>query len=159
MTRLERKEAELDKLYQYRAAAMKRNDIMWLQVNQKRISALEAEIAEMRKYEPKRLSELLVDRDESVKNEIYKSLLRISLLADVVNEAAERCRSVLKQYGLNDFHFRHKVVELSKISQEVAGIVIIPESGILLDFIVNDDEVVDKCVDIADKYLNDKLKI
>lgn len=44
MTRLERKQEQLNKLYQYRAAALRNNDIMWLQMNQKRIDDLEKEI-------------------------------------------------------------------------------------------------------------------
>lgn len=49
MTRLERKESELNKLYEYRAAASRNNDVMWLLKTNKRIDTLEKEIIEMRK--------------------------------------------------------------------------------------------------------------
>lgn len=51
MTRLEQKEAELEKLYQYRAAALRKNDLVWLSLNGQRIDALEKEIIELRKNE------------------------------------------------------------------------------------------------------------
>lgn len=159
MTRLERKEAELDKLYSYRAAASRRNDIVSYHRIQGRIDDIQKEIIGLRKEGQLKLGELLADREECVKNEIYKSLLRISLLADVVNEATERCRGVLKRYGVEDFQFRQKVVELCNLSQEVASMVLIPDAALLEDFIVNDDEVVDKCVTAADRYLKKKLKL
>lgn len=112
----------------------------------------------MRRYEPKKLSELLADRDECVKNDIYKNLLRISLLADVVNEATERCRSVLRKYGIEDFNFRKKVVEMSKLSQEIASVVLLPDNKTLEDLIVDDDTFVVMCMKHADAHLKRKLK-
>ena len=44
MTRLERKEAELNKLYEYRAAALRSNDVMWMSKNRQKIDALEKRV-------------------------------------------------------------------------------------------------------------------
>ena len=159
MTRLERKQSELDKLYLYRAAALRNNDIMWLQMNQRRIDELEKELIEMRKYEPMRLSEVLSGSSEQVKNDVYKSLLRISVLADVVNEACVRCREKLGEFGLSDFTLRTEVGEMDKLSQKIASFVLAPRQKILEDFIVDDDDVVNGCIILADRYLNDKLKL
>lgn len=46
MTRLERKEAELKRLYEYKNAALRSNDLCWLTRNQEKIEALEKEVAE-----------------------------------------------------------------------------------------------------------------
>lgn len=159
MTRLERKKAELDKLYQYRAAAMRNNDLTWMHRNQEKITELEKEIIEMKKYEPIRLSEALAEKGEGVKNEIYKALLRVSVLADVVNNACFECREKLNKHGLQDFSFRKDVSELCRLSQKIASIVLIPNSPLLEDFIVDDDTVVDGCTELADKYLHDKLNL
>lgn len=159
MTRLERKEAELNKLYEYRAYALKQNNIVWLQLNQDKIDALEKEIIEMRKYEPRKLSEVLADRDESIKNNIYKSLLRISLLADAVNAATFQCREILKTYGLNDFSFRQKIDEMMKLSQNIASVPLACKSMLMEDFIVDNDKFVDMCIKHADAHLKRKLKL
>lgn len=159
MTRLERKQAELEKLYGYRAAAMKKNDLFWLSINQKKIEETEREIIELKKYEPMKLSEALADKGCAAKNEVYKALLRISLLSDVVNNACVECRSVLRKYGLDDFTFRRDVAEMVKLSQKIASIVLLPQNTILEDFIVDNDKVVDGCTAIADDYLNEKLKL
>lgn len=159
MTRLERKEAELNKLYEYRAAALRNNDIMWLQRNQAKIEALEKEVIECRKYAPQRLSDVLKDKPQSLKNDIYKALLRISVLADVVNEACCQCRDLLKTLDLNDFTLRAEVAEMDKLSQKIASFVLVPKQQILEDFIVDNDAVVKGCIILADRYLNEKLKL
>ena len=159
MTRLERKQEQLNKLYQYRAAAMQNNDIMWLQMNQRRIDELEKEIAEMRKYEPKKLSDFLKDKPEDVKNDLYKALLRISLMADAVNEASFICKKKLKDLGIKDFTLRKEVDELTELSRKIASFVIIPNQKVLEDFIVDNDTFVDMCMEHADAHLKRKLKL
>lgn len=159
MTRLERKEAELQKLYEYRATAMRNNDIMWLNMNHRKIDALEKEIIEMRKYEPMKLSEVLKDQPESMKNDIYKALLRISVLADVVNEACMMCKGKMKQLGLDDFSLRAEVADMDRLSQKIASFVLAPRQQILEDFIVDNAAMVNGCIILADKYINDKLKL
>lgn len=78
MTRLERKEAELAKLNEYKFAAMRKNDLVWLTKNQKKIEELEKEIAKMEKLSSKiatfvllpkaqTLEDFIVDNDEVVK--------------------------------------------------------------------------------------------
>lgn len=157
MTYIERKKAELDKLYEYRAAAMRKNDLVWLSRNQQKIEEIEREIIEATRREPMKLSDVLKGHAPEVKNEVYKSLLRISVLADVVNNACEECKTVLGKFGLNDFSFRQDVDDMCKVSQKIASVVLIPNNEILEDFIVDNDEVVDGCTAIADKYLNNKL--
>ena len=49
MTRLEQKEQALERLYQYRVAASKSNDVVWLAKVNARIDALEKEIIAIRK--------------------------------------------------------------------------------------------------------------
>lgn len=126
---------------------------------QDRITALKAEIEEMEKRELTLLSKALADKDEAVKDGLYKALLRISLLADVVNEAAETCRELLNKYGLADFEFRKHVVDMCALSQKIASIPLLSKSRILEDFLVDDDEFVKGCMELADKHLNERLNL
>lgn len=159
MTRLERKQEELDKLYGYRAAALRNNDIMWLQNNQRRIDALEKEIIEIRNHKPLMLKDILDKEPEHVKNDIYKKFLKISIFADVVNNACFEVREALVRLGIEDFSLRAEVEEMNKLSQKVASFVLLPGNRCLEDFIVENDEVVRGCNILADRYLNDKLKL
>lgn len=157
MTRLERKEAELDKLYEYRALAMRKNDILWLHRNQSKIDELEKEIIEMRKHQSATVFSVLKDKDEMVKNEVYKSLLRISLMADVCNEACEIAKERLADIGITAFSFQEKVNELCRLSQEIASVTIKSKNELMIDFLTENKDFVDKCMANADEYLKSKL--
>ena len=137
MTRLERKEAELEKLYQYRQLAMQNNDFMWMQRNQEKIISLEKEIEELRNNESATVFSVLSDKDKMVKAGVYKALLRISLLADATNEACEIAKSLLKEHGITDFAFRHKVDEMCKLSSEIAAVTLRSKNESMADFIVD----------------------
>lgn len=159
MTRLERKGAELEKLYEYRAAAMRQNNMYWLQINQPKIDALEKEIIECRRYEHQTVFSVLSDKDECVKNGVYKALLTISLMADACNEACENAYELLKKYGVTSFSFQEKVKELKKLSQEIASVTTATGNEMMEDFIVNDDTFVDMCMKHANAHLKRKLKL
>lgn len=159
MTRLERKEAELNKLYEFRKVALERNDIMWLHRNQHKISEIENEVEGMKRHQSATVFSVLSDKDEMVKNGVYKALLRISLMADACNEACEEAFSLLKQYGITDFSFRSKVKELCKLSQDIASVTIRTQNKMMEDFIVDNDTFVDMCMKHADAHLKRKLKI
>lgn len=159
MTRLERKESELDKLYQYRQLAMQNNDFMWMQRNQEKIISLEKEIEELRKNESATVFSVLANKDSMVKNGVYKALLRISLLADATNEACEIAKSLLKEHGIVDFSFRHKVDELCKLSSEIACVTLRSKNEDMEDFIVDNETFVDMCIKHANAHIKRKLKI
>lgn len=162
MTRLERRQADLDKLYEYRAAALKSNDLYWLHKNQAKIVELEKEVRELKLYgtkETRYLRDVLDKFSEEDKNTIYKDLLRINLLCDVVNEVAEMAKSDMRKVGIVDFSFSKKIEDMCKLSQEIASILILPNNQILDDFIINDNECVDKCVEIANKYIDTKILV
>lgn len=159
MTRLERKQAELKKLNEYKQAAILRNDLMWLTRNQKKIQELENEIAEIKRYEPMLLSEVLTEYGVEAKNEMYKALIRITLVADVLTEAMEDCKDVLKKYGLQDFTFRNDVAEIEKLSKKIAEIALTNGNSVMEDFLCSNAEVIDACYSIADAYIDKKLKL
>ena len=160
MTSLERKEAELEKLYQYRQAAMKSNNIMWLSKNQDKIDALEKEIIEIRKFRPTSMKKLLENKSEECKNRFYKGMLRISLLSDAVNEACEQMKTMFKdELGVDDFSMRREVEEMRKLSQQIASFAIIPNNEILEDFMVDNGKFVDRCIVLADLHLKEKLNL
>ena len=49
MTLLEQKQKELERLYSFRAAALKMNDAMWVHKNEQKIDELEKEIIRLKK--------------------------------------------------------------------------------------------------------------
>lgn len=159
MTRLERKESELNKLYEYRALAMRKNDILWLHRNQSKIDELEKEIIEMRKNEAATVFSVLKNKDEMIKNEVYKSLLRISLMADACNEACEIAKERLAAVGIASFAFQEKVNELCRVSQEIASVTIRSKNELMIDFLTENDDFLEKCMANADEYLKAKLDL
>lgn len=159
MTREERIEAELEKLYEYRRQATLKNDFVWILRNDAKIKEKEAELAECKKYRPVRLSEILRDKGEETKDKVYKALLKISLAADFVNDCAEEAKSVMKEIGLEDFTLRAEAAELCKLSQKIASFVIIPKQDLLTDMICDNSEFIETCHEAADKHLSEKLKL
>lgn len=158
MTRLERKQAELEKLYRLRAAAMCRNDFMWMELNSAKISEIEAEIEEMRRYEPRRLSELMADFTPEEKNAIFKALLRTSLVADLLVDTAFRAREALRKKGLSDSTYSGKVKEIEKLAQDLASIPI-GAGDILSEFILDNESFIERGIELADERLADILKL
>lgn len=171
MTRLERKEAELNKLYEFRAAALRSNDLLWLSHNNHRIDALEKEVIAMRndvkhqmdehqRMASASLKDLLESKGEDTKNRFYVGMIRISMLADAVNEACEEIRSMMRnELNAVDFSLRKEVNELTAISRRIASFVCRTGSPILEDCIVDDDKFVDNCMKLATKHITSKLKI
>lgn len=159
MTRLERKEAELKKLYEYRSAALDRNDIMWFARNQAKMDALVKEIEECKLCAPTKLKYLLDGKDEDLKNQFYVGMLRISLLADAVNEACCCVKDLFKkEFGMADFSLLKEVGEMDKLSQRIASFAIVPNNDFLEDVIVNDEEFVDACMRLATEHIMSKHK-
>lgn len=159
MTKVERLEKELEKLYAYRRAAMVRNDMFWLSVNRKKIDEKEKELIEAKRYRPQRLSEALTAQGEEVKQAVYKALLKISLAADFANDCAEDAKAMLAKLDLDDFSMRSEVEEMRRLSQKIASFVIIPNQTVLTDMITDNTDFIDKCHEAADKHLNEKLKL
>lgn len=161
MTRLERKQAELKKLYEYKAAALRRNDLTWLWKNQSKMETLIKEIEELKNYAPTTLKKMLDDKnDEELTNRFYRCMLRISLLADVVNEACEDVRDLFKkELGVKDFSLRKEVEDMRALSAKIANFAIIPNGKAIEDCIVDDGNFVETCIKLADEHLRNKLKL
>lgn len=159
MTRFERKQQELEKLYEYKRAATVRNDLWSLERTMAKIAALEKELIDMRKAEHATVFSVLHDQDECVKNGIYKALLRISLMADATNEACVTAKELLAQQGITSFNFEHKIKELCRLSQDIASVTLSSNNKVLEDFIVNNDKFVEMCMKHADAYLKNKMKL
>lgn len=158
MTRLERLQAERDRLIMWRNEAMKNNDFLNMTRANEKIAAKEKEIEEAKEYAPKLLLEILNGKGEEVKNRVYKALIKISLAADFVNDCAEEAKSVLKELDINDFTLRAEVEEMCKQSQKIASFVIIGQK-ILTDMIVDNDTYIEQCHRHADAHLKRTLKL
>lgn len=159
MTRIERLEAALSEYYRFRAAAGRKGDFAKIQMYQKKIDELQAELIECRRYQPMKLRDILDSEGEDVKNRVYKVLLKISLAADFANECAEQAKSELATLGLNDFSLRGDVEELCRLSQKIASFVIIPNQNVLTDMMTDNSDFIGICDEAADRHLNDKLKL
>lgn len=159
MTRLQRLQKDLDEKIAHRNKLMRGGNFVKSQVVQIEIEELEAAIAEAKLYEPQRLSDLLSDREECVKNEIYKNLLRISLIADAADEAAHLAKESLQRYGIDDFSFRQKIKTLCKLTGEIAAIPLLAKGSVMEDFITNDDKFVELVLRHANAYIKRKLKL
>lgn len=127
--------------------------------NDRKIAALEREISEIMDYESRTVFEVLSDKDEMIKNDVYKALLRISLMADATNEACEDAFAKLKKFGITSFSFMDKVKRLRELSQSVASVTLAAKNRVLDDFIVDDDTFVDMCMKHANAHIKRKLKI
>ena len=97
MTKLERLQAERDKLIMWRNEAMKNNNLMNMYKIQEKIDKKDKEIEEAKKYAPMKLLDILDDKGEDVKNKVYKALLKISLAADYVNDCVVEAKEVMKE--------------------------------------------------------------
>ena len=150
---------ELEKLYEYRRQALKRNDLMWMVRNNAKIKEKEAELEECKKYHPMRLKDILDDKGEDVKNKVYKALLKISLAADYVNDCVVEAKEVMKELGLNDFTLRADAEELCKLSQKIASFVIIPKQQVLTDMMVENEKFISRCHQAANTHLKRTLNL
>lgn len=159
MTRLERLQAERDRLIMWRNEAMKNNNFMNMTRANEKIAVKEKEIEEAKKYVPMRLLDILNGKGEDVKNRVYKALIKISLAADFVNDCAEEAKSVLKEIGINDFTLRADAEDLCKQSQKIASFVIFPGQRVLMDMMVNNDTYIEQCHRHADAHLKRTLKL
>ena len=153
MTKLERLQAERDKLIMWRNEAMKNNNLMNMYKIQEKINKKDEEIEEAKKYAPMKLLDILNGKGENVKNRVYKALLKISLAADFVNDCAVETNEVMKALGLNDFTLRADAEELCKLSQKIASFVIIPKQQVLTDMMVENEKFISRCHQAADTHL------
>lgn len=158
MTRLERLEKDLAKLNECKKAALAKKDFFWLTKNGKKIKRLEEEIAAAKMREPIKLSEAL-SKDDMVRDDIYRKLLKCSLAADFINDCSEEVKSALKKHGFTDFHFREDIDRICELSQKIASLVIIPKQTCLTDMIVNNDEFIETCHAAANKHLSETLML
>lgn len=133
---------------------------MWLSRNRQKIAELEAEVKELREYAPKNLYALLQGKSEQFKNQFYVAMLRISVAADVVNEACEVAKEMFKtEFGCNDFSLIKEVIDMAKLSHTIASFPIGPSQDALMDVIVDDEELVKRNMKLATKHIVSKLRI
>ena len=159
MTKLERLQAERDKLIMWRNEAMKNNNLMNMYKIQEKINKKDKEVEEAKKYAPMKLLNVLNGKGENVKNRVYKALLKISLAADFVNDCAVETKEVMKELGLNDFTLRADAEELCKLSQKIASFVIIPKQQVLTDMMVENEKFISRCHQAANTHLKRTLNL
>lgn len=159
MTRIERLEARLDELYHHRSAAVKQNNFMWMQQVQDKIDELQKELIEAKKYAPMKLSQWLKDKDDSVRDRVFKVLLKISLAADFLNDCAEECKAVFKDLDLNEHSISGDVNSMCQLSQRVASFVVQPDMEAIANMMLDNADFIQTCSDAADAHLAKTLNL
>lgn len=159
MTRIERFQEQLRKVYDMRRDAILRNDFITMSRCEVKAKELEKQLQEAKMHVPVTLKNLLDSQGEDAKSAVYKSLIKCSLAADFLNDCAEAAKSELRKVGANDFVFHRDIDQLCQISKKVASLVIFDGQQVLTDMMVDNDEFIDSCHQAADKHLNETLKL
>ena len=167
MTRLERKEKELNDFYELRAAALRTNNLWWLSQNKHKIDALEKEVIALRNHakdtDEKRvysLTQILDTKPAETRAAFYVAMFRISMLADTVNEACEAVNQMMKdEFNAIDFTLKKEVNELTTLSRRIASFAIRTGAPTLENCIIDNEKFVDACMRLATKHITSKLKI
>lgn len=159
MTRIERLQAELSKLYEYRRSAMEKGNLYWAEINDAKIKEKEAQLAEAKSYEKVTLNKALSEHSEEMKNKVYKLMLKASLAADFLNDCAGEVEDAMKELGIVDFSFKKELELISKLSAKISSFVCLPSQENLTNMMVYDDEFIATCNEAADKHLKETLNL
>lgn len=159
MTRIERLQAEVDKLYEYRRAAMEKGNFYWVEINNAKIKEKEAQLAEAKSYGKMTLHKALSEYSEEMKNKVYKLMLKASLAADFLNDCAGELEEAMKECGIVDFSFKKELAEIGRLSAKISSFVCLPSQEHLTDMMVYDDEFIATCNAAADKHLKETLNL
>jgi len=159
MTRLERLQAERDRLIMWRNTAMRNNDLLNMNRAQEKINAVGKDIEQAKQYMPMRLLDILNGKGEKAKNKVYKALIKVSLASDFVAACAYEAKEVLKEVGVNDWTFRADLEEIRKLSDKIAGFVCFDKNSPLTDMMIDDDKFIASCNRAANKRLKETLKL
>lgn len=159
MTKLDRLLQQKEELQKHVKVAVQRNNFSWLSMIHAKMEQIDKEIAQARRFYPTKLSEALSEYNDETKNEIYKSLIKISLAADYVNECVENAKETLKSVQIKNFSLRSDAEELCKLSQKIASFVLLPNQRLLEEMIVDNSDFIDACDSAADKHLKEKLNL
>lgn len=128
------------------------------QLLQNKIAVIEEQIKEAEAYEPRKLSELL-DRATLDKYKISQKMVALHLAADFLADCGYDLKDTLGKLGLDGCSMLPMIDEITKKAQAFASIVCHPEFAGLSDFMVNNEEYIDKMHAETNSYIDKKLNI
>lgn len=158
MTKKERYEEQLKQLQsKQKSLLIKREYIKAFSLNEK-IEGVKRKIAECDAWEVGRLCDML-SRAEIEELELYRKIIKISLAADFLNDCSIDYAETLKRAGLNDVTLSKMVQPIREQAQKLANLPAQKEYGELLDFMIEDDTLINGMHILTDRYFNENLNI
>lgn len=152
MTKLERLEKELKELQEKQKQFLIKKDLIKASKLNSKIEDVKRKISECNAYEVGRLSDML-DKSEIERLKIYEKMVKISLAADFLLDCCIDYSDTLKQAGLNDITMRNMVMPIWEQSQKLVSMPSQEQYGELLNFMMEDDELIDDMHLLANRYL------
>lgn len=158
MTKRERYEQQLRALQsEQKRYLFSRNFTKASQLNAK-IDELKQRIKECDAYETGRLCDML-PKEEIKRLDLIAKMLKISLAADFLTDCTIDYADTLKSVGLNDATLLQMVKPIREQTQKLANMPAQAQYGELVDFMIDDDTLIDGMHILANRYIKDNLNV
>lgn len=158
MTKKERYESQLKQLQEEQRGYLLKRDFTKASKLNRKIDDLKRKVAECDAWEVGRLCDML-SRAEIEELELYRKMIKISLAADFLNDCTIDYAETLKRAGLNDVTLSQMVQPIREQAQKLANLPAQKEYGELLDFMIEDDTLINGMHILTDRYFNENLNI
>lgn len=152
MTKLERYENKLKELQEKQKQFLLKRDFIKASAMNSKIEEMKQKISECNAYEVGRLSDML-DKSEIERLKIFEKMVKISLAADFLLDCCVDYSDTLKKAGLNDITMRNMVMPIWEQSQKLVNMPSQEQYGELLNFMLENDVLIDDMHLLANRYL------
>lgn len=157
MTKIERYESQLKELQDKQRQFLLKRDLTSASKLNSKIEDVKQKIADCNAYEVGKLSDML-DKKEMERLKVFEKMIKISLAADFLLDCAIDYSDTLKKVGLNDITMSKLVKPIWEQAQKLVNMPSQEQYGELLNFMLEDDVLIDDMHLLANRYLN-KLNI
>lgn len=154
---LRRLERELRFMREQRAQALRRNDYAAAMSISTRLKAKETEIEDYhRLYDPQPLGDI-ISLAELDRHRINSKLIELHLAADYLADCGMDLKDELGKLGIADCEVYHIIEDIRERAQRFANIICTPEFRGLVEFMVNNDELINTLHRESQSYIDAKL--
>lgn len=132
---------------------------------QSKIDAIKHELEEIQKREEERLYNEkvtlreLLPKDEVVRNDIHKKLVKVSLASDFLYDCMFDLTSTLNQLGILVDSLSEEAKSVCKAANALASKLITDKAPQLSEVLLDDEPMVDALHKILDKYIDTTLEL
>lgn len=158
MKRTEKLRLKLDRARAGRAALIAAGKLVEAGRANARVAAIERELADAERYEPRLLGEIL-DRKTLAESGLSRKLIETHLAADFLADCAFDLRETLGKLGLADCSVFPMLRSIQKQAQAYAGIVCHPEFAGLSDFMCNNERLIDDLHLLCRRYIAERINL